>query len=87
MDNNNSQPMTLAQMEELAWRSAIDHYLSEYPDHLDTDTIVELVADDNERVTVWEPFEHWDGDSVANAIEEMRGCLLSDYKRVAGIEV
>ena len=60
---------------------AIGEILSSWPDDLTADQViseVELATDD---VVVWEPFENWDGEDVADYI---RGMAQSAQKLIDG---
>lgn len=87
MNTSTSQPMTLAQMEELAWESAMGFYLSDFPTDKTREEIMELLEANDDDIVVWMPFSFNDGADVSSAIQTMTVWLLNDYKRVAGMEV
>jgi hypothetical protein len=87
MNTPTSQPMTLAQMEELAWESAIGFYLSDFPTDKEPSEIMEMVEENHEDILIYEPFSGMDGADLTDKIQLMQSSLLRDYKRVTGMEV
>lgn len=51
---------------------AIANYLSDWDDDLSNEQIINALRDeDYDKVTVWEPFEDYDGSYVADHIETL----------------
>lgn len=57
---------------------ALQHYLSDYPD-ASFDDILEMVENESDRVTVWEPFEHYPTDEVTDFISHMASDLQAKF--------
>lgn len=70
------------ELREYALNMAVGHYLSDFPDDMEPEKVLELVRNCDESVVVWEPFDGWMFESVANAIESSAEVFYSDLKWV-----
>jgi hypothetical protein len=52
-------------------RFALCHYLSEFPDKVEYEKVLDLIMDEDEEVAVWQPFEDYEPGWVVEHIEEM----------------
>lgn len=50
---------------------AVDHFLSGYPDDASFEEIIQMVEDEDEEISHWEPYENFWGEHVAEMIEDM----------------
>lgn len=50
---------------------ALDHYLSSYPEGVDFETILEMIANQDERVVIWSPFENDCTNEINDYISHM----------------
>ena len=57
--------------QEKIERFALCHYLSEFPDKLEYEKVLDLIMDEDEEVSVWQPFEDYSPAKVVEYIEEM----------------
>ena len=73
--------MTNKEIAELALENSLAYHLSEYP-HFPANAVRDLVAEDNEDIIVWEPFQWWETDSLIEAIDNMASTLEEQYKEV-----
>lgn len=59
-----------------AERFALMHYLTEWPDDMEFDDVLETIGSDDpdiyNQVLVWEPFEYYMADSLCGLIEQLR---------------
>jgi hypothetical protein len=46
-------------------------FLSDYPDNVKYEKVLDLIMDEDERVSVWQPFEDYEPCWVVEHIEEM----------------
>ena len=67
------------QLDKLAENFALDHYLSEYPQDMEYDEIIERISSDNRDdeddetiIVIWEPFENHDPASVSEHINDLK---------------
>jgi hypothetical protein len=60
--------------------TAVMHYLSDYPDEVsDFDEMMELVAQKDGSIVIWQPFEYYDGEDVAKLITDMSEDLARTF--------
>ena len=60
---------------------AISHTLSEWDDSLTNDEIMEAVLkEDFDKVTFWQPFEDFDGDTVYEHIKTLAKNIENEFK-------
>lgn len=58
-------------------RYAIGHYLTDYPYDSSFDEIIELVEQESEKITVWEPFELYPVEEITDLIAHMKQSLMN----------
>lgn len=46
-------------------RWVASHYLSEYPRKVSFEKLCLLIEKGSDKVLVWQPFEYWDGETLA----------------------
>lgn len=63
-----------------ALRDSIEYFLSCYPEDRDNEDILEMIGEEHEDITIWEPFEFYNSDSVISGIVEMAHVLSSKYE-------
>ena len=61
-------------------RFALNEWLSEYPDGMSYDDVCELIRDEDERIVVWQWFEHWPPSDFIENIDNTR----SHFEAVVG---
>ncbi len=66
--NNNTTSALVAR----SWEIALGHYLTNYPENIAPEVILEMVATESPKVTFWEPFEYYSGRWVAEYIAQMQ---------------
>jgi hypothetical protein len=52
-------------------RFALCYYLSEFPDKLEYEKVLDLIMDEDDEISVWQPFEDYESSWVVDHIEEM----------------
>ncbi len=62
-----------------ALRTALSLALSEFPESWTNEQVLEGIHEDNELVVVWEPFENWSKDDIAEHIEVTANSIYSTY--------
>jgi hypothetical protein len=62
-----------------ALRTAFTMVLSEFPDDLSNDWILDAVANDDERIIVWSPFANWDKDELVGYIEQTADAIYDTF--------
>lgn len=50
---------------------ALNHYLSDYPIETDFKTILSLIEDEHESITIWQPFEDHPRDDLIDFISHL----------------
>lgn len=79
-DSDNGWSVTIiGDKRDRALRTAISIALSEFPDDWDNEKILEALCENDDSIVVWEPFEYWSGDEVANYIENTVETIYSAY--------
>lgn len=81
---------TTQELQHLAWCDALGDHLSYYPEHLEPQEIVERIrngelTDDNDSdndIVIWEPFEDYPNEWVADRIEDGYRSALIGYQFV-----
>jgi hypothetical protein len=58
----------------------LSNYLSDYPENCNFNEVLTLLEDDSDDITVWEPFEYWDKEVLADHINDMCIELLLTVK-------
>lgn len=51
---------------------ALNQFLSDYPPNLTFSEIVELIENESDNVTIWQPFEYWPPLDVTAEIDNLR---------------
>ena len=72
------------QIEKMAQDFVLDLFLSDYPDNLSYDQLLTMMTEEPDwesEITVWEPFEHYDGHWMAQTINETKQSFV---RRVFG---
>ena len=69
-------------LEDYALWMAIHYFVSDYPEGKNSEEILELIAGGDTDVSIWEPFESWNENSIINAIEELAYSLKHQYGTV-----
>jgi hypothetical protein len=62
-----------------ALRTAFTLTLSEFPDDLSNEWILDAVANDDERILVWSPFANWDKDELVGYIEQTADAIYDTF--------
>jgi hypothetical protein len=50
---------------------ALGQFLNDYPDDMSYHNVLDLILDEDDSVTIWQPFEDHSPNWVVNQIEEM----------------
>jgi hypothetical protein len=50
---------------------ALSQFLSDYPDDTAYHSVLDMILDEDESISIWEPFEDHSPNWVVNQIEEM----------------
>ena len=58
----------------------LGHYLSDYDESKDFDSIIDDLANDSESIVIWEPFEDWNTGYLADYLVELRSSLIREFK-------
>lgn len=76
-----SGSLTETQLRDKALRSALLLVLSDFPEHMSNEWILDAVLNDDERIIVWEPFSivQWDGEEVVAHIEQTAEAIYDTY--------
>lgn len=72
------------QIEKMAQDFVLDLFLSDYPSNLSYDQLLTMMTEEPDwesEITVWEPFEHYDGHWMAQTINETKQSFV---RRVFG---
>lgn len=70
--------------ETAALRAALSIFLSDFPHDAEPETVLEMVATNDDRVLFWEPVELWPGESLAEAIRDAARAILSEWETPTG---
>lgn len=62
----------------------LGQFLSEYPDWLTPRETLEAIRHGDDEVIIWEPFEHWDYDELADHIEEVAQSITDNFENSKG---
>lgn len=68
-------------------RFALNHFLSEYPQDLPFDEIVELILEEDEQVGVWDIAENYGRAGLVEMIDDLRHhfeCVVDNMMRDLG---
>jgi hypothetical protein len=68
-------------------RFALNHFLSDYPQDLPFDEIVELILEEDEQVGVWDIAENYGRASLVEMIDDLRHhfeCVVDNMMRDLG---
>jgi hypothetical protein len=68
--------------EESSIRFAFGHFLSDYPDDISIDDVLEGIGEKDD-IVVWEPFENWSAVEVCKQIHS----LAHDFREFADLTV
>lgn len=60
--------------------TALGDYLSEWPETLTYDEVIQALIDGDDVVSVWEPFEHHSREDVAEFIENLHSACMNNFK-------
>ena len=66
-------------METFAQNFVLDMFLSDYNTELSYDQVLTVMTEEPDwetSITVWQPFEHYDGHFMANTINETKQSLV-----------
>lgn len=61
--------------------NALGHYTCEYPEDKTFEEILKLIEDDSDDVIIWEPFEDYRGEEIAELISQMADSLKYSYEK------
>lgn len=81
--------MTNEEIQTKAENIALANFLSNVPDNLSYDDIIEKLYDDNfdglidSEIVIWEPFEHFPASDVARYIEDLKDSVMWNFKTEA----
>lgn len=70
---------TVDDARERSVRTAIGLTLSEFPEDLGNDWVLDAILNKDERIVVWETFEHWDVDDIVGYIKNTAEAIYSTY--------
>jgi hypothetical protein len=60
---------------------AISQYLSDWDNTLTNDEILSAVWDEDfDKVTFWEPFEHYEGQALSDIVEDLANSIYTSSK-------
>jgi hypothetical protein len=68
---------------EQAEHDALGQYLSEWPENKSFAQVLQLIRRQSDAVLVWEPFENYDGDKLAEMIADCADYRVDNYKEAA----
>lgn len=76
-----SGSLTETQLRDKALRSALLLVLSDFPEDMDNEWILDGVLNDDERIIVWEPFSivNWDKEELVAHIEQTADTIYNTY--------
>jgi hypothetical protein len=60
--------------------NAINYYLCDHPYKATFEEILKLVESESDDVVIWQPFENYSGEEVAELIQEMADNLKYSYE-------
>ena len=61
---------------------ALSQWLSEYPDNLSYDAVIEMLLTEDDQVTVWHLVERYNADDVCEFIEDTRRSFESTVEHM-----
>lgn len=70
---------TTDELRKRALRSSLLLVLSDFPENMSNEWIIDGILNDDERIVVWEPFENWDRDVLVTHIEETEDTIYNTY--------
>jgi hypothetical protein len=79
--------MTNEEIQTKAENIALANFLSNVPDNLSYDDIIEKLYDDNfdglidSEIVIWSPFEHFPASDVARYIEDLKDSVMWNFKK------
>jgi hypothetical protein len=73
--------LTETQLRDKALRSALLLVLSDFPEDMSNEWILDGVLNDDERIIVWEPFSivNWDKEELVAHIEQTADTIYNTY--------
>lgn len=79
--------LDVSRIERYAEQEALGHYLSEKPDTMTYDEVIEQLNSDDctDEIVVWEPFENYFNGKVASYIEEYKNNVVSSLIRLLDV--
>jgi hypothetical protein len=60
-------------------RFALNHFLSNYPQELDFDGVLDLIEAEDDAVLVWQPFENMKPEELVEEIDSMVTSLKATF--------
>jgi hypothetical protein len=74
--------MTPQELNDFALTNALGYYLCDVPEDKTPDEILEMLAEEDDSILVWEPFEHHDKSVIADLVDDMARSLRYQYDYV-----
>lgn len=70
--------MSPEEIKTEALKVALRCFLSDYPQHLEPEEVLELIDEDDD-IIVWQPFEYWEKDDIVNVITSLADDIESTF--------
>jgi len=69
-----------------SWGIAFGHYLSGYPEELAPEEVLELIAQEDDCISYWEPFEGFAWEWMDEHIQTMQVYMLGELLWAQGVD-
>lgn len=70
---------TEEELRSKALRTALLLTLSDFPEALTNEWVIDAILNGDERIDVWQTFEHWDREDLVNHIEDTAEAIYNTY--------
>lgn len=78
-DGSSVQLLTEDELRDKALRTALDLILSDYPEDLSNEWVIDGILNGDNRIEVWEPFENRDREDLVDQIEGFAHIIYHTY--------
>lgn len=84
-DSNEEWSFTVAstqtedELRDKALRTALLLTLSDFPEALTNEWVIDAILNGDERIVVWQTFEYWDGEDLVNHIKDTANIIYDTY--------
>ena len=78
-DGSSVQLLTEDELRDKALRTALDLILSDYPEDLSNEWVIDGILNGDNRIEVWEPFENRDPEDLVDQIEGFAHIIYHTY--------